>query len=350
MDSTHVRQSAIRSQIRCTVVVLNWNGLEHLPVCLSSLRRQTFRDFKTLLVDNGSTDGSVEWARREFPEVTLLPLNENLGFAAGNNRAIERCETPWTALLNNDTEADPGWLQALMNAAASHPDVDFFASQVRLFDRRDLLDSAGDGMPIAGASFKIGHLQHAELHGKPKYVFGASAAAAMYRTSLLRELEGFDEDFFCIYEDADLSFRAQLAAHQCLYVPDAVVYHKSNATLGGDPGKVVFYGQRNSQWLIWKNMPPRLLRKYLPLRILYLIVSFAYFALGGYAATFLQAKRAAWKERRRILERRERVLRQKKVSDEYLDSLLERRWLRTRLAGKLNGLTQRRKGATAQSK
>src|SRR3989442_1773684 len=350
MDSTHSPPFEIgNSAIQCTVIVLNWNGREHLSACLTSLRRQTFRDFKTLLVDNGSADGSVDWARSAFPEVALLPLDQNLGFAAGNNRAIQSCDTPWTALLNNDTEADPGWLHALMNAAASHPLADFFASQVRLFDSRDLLDSAGDGMPIAGASFKIGHLQPAELHSQSKYVFGASAAAAMYRTSLLRELDGFDEDFFCIYEDADLSFRAQLAGHRCLYVPQAIVYHKSNATLRRSPGKVVFYGQRNSEWLIWKSMPSRLLRKYRPLRIIYLAVSFAYFALRGYAATFVQAKRAAWKERKRLLEKRERLLSQQKVTDEYVDSLLERRWLRTRIAGKLNGLTQRRRDAKTQS-
>lgn len=320
--------------MQCTVVVLNWNGLEHLPECLASLRRQTFRDFNVLLVDNGSTDGSLEWVRREFADVALLPLERNLGFAAANNRAIEKCQTPWIALLNNDTEADPGWLEALMHAAESCPDAAFFASQVRLFDQRHLLDSAGDGMPIAGAAFKIGHLQSAQLYSQPRYVFGASAAAALYQTAMLRELGGFDEDFFCIYEDGDLNLRGQLQGYRCLYVPDAVVYHKVNASLARHPDQVVFYGQRNSEWLVWKGLPSSLLRKYLPLRMLYFLVSLSYFGLRGKLSVFLRAKWAAWRGRKAILGKRAELQRQKKVSDQYLDSLLERRWLRTRLAGK----------------
>ncbi|HEV8130839.1 MAG TPA: glycosyltransferase family 2 protein [Acidobacteriota bacterium] len=326
-------QPEILNQI--TVVVLNWNGLAHLPCCLSSLRRQKFQRFKTMLVDNGSTDRSVDFVRREFPEVYPLALDVNLGFAAANNRAIEQCDTPWIALLNNDTEADPSWLEALMEAAAQHTETSFFASQIRLFDQRDRLDSAGDGLPIAGAAFKIGHHQPATCYGEVKPAFGASAAAALYRTSMLRDLGGFDEDFFYIYEDADLNLRAQLAGYRCMYVPKAVVYHKVNTTLRQAPKQAVFYGQRNSEWLLWKNMPSSLLWKYLPLRVLYFFLSFFYFAMKGHAATFLRAKWAAWKGRQKILEKRRNVQRQTKVSVAYLESLLERRWLRTRLAGKI---------------
>ncbi|MBI2822794.1 MAG: glycosyltransferase family 2 protein [Acidobacteria bacterium] len=321
--------------MQCTVVVVNWNGLEHLRGCLASLRRQQFRDFKIVLVDNGSSDGSVDWVKREFPEVGLLSLPTNLGFAAANNRAIEACDAPWVALLNNDTEADPGWLGALMEAAAGHPEASFFASEIRLFDRRDLLDSAGDGLPIAGAAFKIGHLRPADAYRQLCYVPGACAAAALYQTALLRELGGFDEEFFCIYEDADLNLRAQLAGHRCLYVPDAVVYHKVNATLARDPKSVVFYGQRNAEWLIWKNIPSSLLWKYLPARLMYFVVSLFYFTLRARLGVFLRAKWAAWRGRRPILEKRRRLQQGRKVDDRYLESLLERRWLRTRLAGKM---------------
>jgi hypothetical protein len=321
--------------VQCTVVVLNWNGRQHLPACLQSLRNQRFRDFEIVLVDNGSTDGSADWVRNAFPEIELLRLPHNLGFAAANNRAIKNCRTPWIALLNNDTEADAQWLQVLMDATDEHRGADFFASEIRLFDRRDLLDSAGDGFPIAGAAFKIGHCRPAIQYHQPKPVFGASAAAALYRTSMLRKLGGFDEDFFYIYEDADLNLRAQLAGHCCLYVPGAVVYHKVNASLKSDPASIVFYGQRNSEWLIWKNLPARLLLKYLPLRVLYFFISLFYFTFRGRLFSFLKAKHAAWKGRARMLEKRTQVQRLKCVSDEYIDSLLEHRWLRTRFAGKL---------------
>lgn len=320
--------------MQCTVVVLNWNGREHLRNCLDSLRRQTFRDFLVLLADNGSTDGSPEWARREFPEIELLSLGSNLGFAAGNNRAIDRCATPWVALLNNDTEAEAAWLGSLMEAAARNPDASFFASQIRLFDRRDILDSAGDGLPTAGAAFKIGHLQPASRFGRARHVFGACAAAALYRTEMLRRLGGFDEDFFCIYEDADLNLRAQLAGYKCLYVPEAIVYHKVNATLSRRPDEAIFYGQRNAEWLIWKNIPATLLRRHILARIFYLAVSFLYFTVRGHGRTFLRAKWAAWRGREALLKKRRVIQRRQAVTDQYLDSLLERRWLRTRLAGK----------------
>jgi len=321
--------------VQCTVVVLNWNGRQHLPTCLQSLRNQIFREFEIVLVDNGSTDGSPDWVRSAFPDIALLRLPQNLGFAAANNRALKSCRTPWVALLNNDTEADPHWLRILMEATDEHREADFFASEIRLFDRRDLLDSAGDGFPVAGAAFKIGHCQPAGRYDQPRFVFGASAAAALYRTSMLRKLGGFDEDFFFIYEDADLNLRAQLSGHRCLYVPGAIVYHKVNATLKRDPEAMVFYGQRNSEWLIWKNLPARLLLKYLPLRVLYFFVSLFYFTFRGRLLSFFKAKRAAWKGRTRMLTKRMEVQRLKCVSDEYIDSLLERRWLRTRFAGKL---------------
>ena len=320
---------------QCTVVIVNWNGEEHLQVCLDSLRRQTFRAFEVLLVDNGSTDGSVELVRSRFPEVALLCLDANLGFAAANNRAIARCRTPWVALLNNDTEADPGWLEALMSAAREHPEASFFASQVRLFDRRDQLDSAGDGLPVAGAAFKVGHRQEARLFGESRWVFGASAAAALYSTRLMQDLEGFDEDFYCIYEDADLNLRAQLAGHRCLYVPAAVVYHKVNSSLRRQPDQVVFLSQRNAEWLMLKNTPDSLLRRYRGQRIAYRLVSLLYFAMRGKLRPYLRAKRAARKERTRVLEKRSLIQGQRRVSDDYIESFMERRWLRTRLAGKI---------------
>lgn len=320
---------------QCTVVIVNWNGEAHLPVCLESLRRQTCRDFQVLLVDNGSTDGSLDLVRRRFPEVSLLGLDENLGFAAANNRALSVCRTPWIALLNNDTEADPGWLQALMAAARDCPEASFFASQVRLFDRRDRLDSAGDGLPVAGAAFKVGHLQETWMYGEPRMVFGASAAAALYSARMMADLQGFDADFYCIYEDADLSLRAQLAGYRCLYVPDAVVYHKVSSSLGLRPEQAVFWSQRNAEWLMLKNIPDSLLRKYRRQRAAYRLTSFLFFAARGRLRPYLRAKRAARQGRRRILEKRTAIQARKKVSDGYIESLMERRWLRTRLAGKI---------------
>ena len=152
---------------------------------------------------------------------------------------------------------------------------------------------------------------------------------------MLRELGGFDEDFFCIYEDADLSLRAQLQGYCCLYVPDAVVYHKVNSTLRRDLRQAVFYSQRNAEWLVWKNLPSPLLWKYLPQRLAYWTVSLLYFACRGRLLVFLHAKRAAWTARGKVRAKRAAVQQRRKMSHQYINSLLEPKWLRTRLAGKI---------------
>src|ERR687884_270097 len=129
---------------RVTVVVPNWNGERFLDLCLSSLRRQSFEDFETVLVDNGSTDTSIDFAKRNFPEVRVVSLSENRGFSAAVNAGIQASKAEYVALLNNDTEVDPGWLEALVHAAERHPEAGLFASKLVDFADRRVLDGAGD--------------------------------------------------------------------------------------------------------------------------------------------------------------------------------------------------------------
>jgi GT2 family glycosyltransferase len=125
---------------RVTVVIPNWNGERLLKLCLGSLRDQSFRDFETLLVDNGSTDGSLDFVAGNFPEVKTIALGENLGFSGAVNAGIRGSGTEFVALLNNDTEQDPGWLEALVRAAEDHPESGLFASKLVDFHDRRVLD------------------------------------------------------------------------------------------------------------------------------------------------------------------------------------------------------------------
>jgi GT2 family glycosyltransferase len=250
---------------RVTVVIPNWNGERFLSTCLGSLRRQSFEDSETVLVDNGSTDGSVAFVRRNFPEVRVLPLGENGGFSVAVNAGIRASRTEYVALLNNDTEADPDWLKALVQAADSYAEAGFFASKLVDFNDRRILDGAGDVLRRSGLPYRLGHGEPDRgQYDEVAFVFGACAGAALYRRSMLDEIGLFDEDFFASCEDGDLSFRAQLAGYRCLYVPGSVVYHMGSATFGKRSPTATRLGTRNSLCMLVKNLPTPLVPGFLP--------------------------------------------------------------------------------------
>jgi len=168
---------------RVTVVIPNWNGERFLRLCLGSLRDQSFNAFETIVVDNGSVDGSIPLVKEHFPEVNVIPLGENLGITSAFNAGIEASTLEYVVLLNNDTEQDPGWLEALVRAAEDHPEAGLFASKLVDFHDRGVLDGAGDAMRLSGLPYRLGHGERdSGRFDRPGYVFGACAAAALYST------------------------------------------------------------------------------------------------------------------------------------------------------------------------
>ena len=250
---------------RVTVVIPNWNGERFLSTCLGSLREQSFKDYDVIVVDDNSTDGSVAFARRNFPEVRVMHLDENKGFSAAVNAGIRASGAECVALLNNDTEVDPGWLYALVEAAKAHPEAGLFASKMVDFYDRRRLDGAGDALRRSGLPLRLGHgeVDHGQ-YDETTFVFGACAGAALYRRDMLDDVGLFDEDFFANCEDGDLSFRAQLAGYRCLYVPESIIYHMGSATFGKRSPTAVRLGTRNSLCLLVKNLPTRLVPAFLP--------------------------------------------------------------------------------------
>ena len=320
-------QSAIRNPL-ISVVVLCWNGREHLEVCLSSLRMQTFREFEVVAVDNGSVDGSPEFVSRAFPEVCLIRLPSNRGFSGGNNVGIRAARGKYIALLNQDTEADPRWLEELYRGMLSDREAGSCASKMLRFDQRDTIDRAGDAYTIAGAAMLIGSNRKDEgPFNEPKRIFGACAGAALYRRSMLDEVGLFDEDFFCICEDVDLSFRALLNGYRCLYVPAAIVYHKVSSSIGLYSDFYVYHTHRNLEYVLMKDMPSSLLFAYLPLHVSYDLLSFLFYMAKGRGWTFLKAKLSALRYVPRMLRKRRMIQRGRSVSVGYVNTMLERRWL-----------------------
>lgn len=311
---------------RVTVVIPNWNGERFLNTCLNALRRQSFRDFETVLVDNGSTDDSVDFVGQNFPEVRILSLEENRGFSAAVNAGIRASGVQeYVALLNNDTEADPGWLEALLRAAGRYPEVSLFASKLVDFHDRRVLDGAGDALRRSGLPYRIGHreLDRGQFE-REAFVFGACAAAALYRRALFEEIGLFDEDFFAYCEDGDVSFRAQLAGHRCLYVPEAVVYHVGSASTGGKRSPTATrLGTQNGVNLLVKNLPASLFVRSMPSLLAGQLSRAVVTSIspGGLRA-YLAGLAGAWRLLPRMLEKRKEIRKRQRVSNVYVRQLL----------------------------
>jgi GT2 family glycosyltransferase len=235
-----------------SIIITNWNGKKWLADCFKALYAQTSSDFEIILVDDGSTDGSAEWVNETFPSVRVIRQQEHLGFAGANNVGIRAAQGEFIVTLNNDTLADPNWLEAMM-AAVTVPDVGMVAAQMLIWDNPDLLDSAGIEVDWAGFGWNRMHGLPAQRAMHQKEIFGPCAGAALYRRDMLAEIGLFDEDFYTYYEDIDLAWRAHRAGWRCVYTPAAKVLHYHSATGGRYSTRKVFLLSRNRLWSIVKN-------------------------------------------------------------------------------------------------
>lgn len=242
-----------------TVVIPNWNGMKFLKTCLDSLRLQDTEDFETLVVDNHSEDGSVDFIRERYPEVRLIVHEENLGFTGGVNAGIEASRSPFVLLLNNDTECDPHFVKALLEAVQADERIFSVSSRMIRFQERTLLDDAGDLFTVLGYQAQRGTGQSADdsRYLKPKTVFSACAGAAIYRKSVFSEIGVFDPDHFAYLEDVDIGYRAMIHGYRNVYEPSAVVYHVGSGASGAVQYSAfkVRLSARNSRYLLYKNMP-----------------------------------------------------------------------------------------------
>ncbi len=312
-----------------SAVVVNFNGAGHIEACLESLAGQTRRPESVVVVDNASSDGSPEIVAREFPWVKVIASRRNLGYAAACNLGWRESPADLVAFLNNDLTLAPEWLERVL--AAAKPPWDFWASRILFARAPQVVDSAGDAMAVVGAAYKIGHGMPASLFEEPREVFGACGAAAVFRKEVLEATGGFDEDLFLIHEDSDLNFRARLLGFRCLYVPEARVYHDVNRSIGTLSPTYVYYGHRNSEAVFWKNMPAPLLGRFLPERLAFDLLSFAYFSWRGRAGSYLKAKVDFLAGFGSILDKRRRVQSARRVDTVALRRVLERNWLKHRL-------------------
>ena len=307
---------ANKNTLSIALIIVNWNSGDWLKQCLQGIAVQMLQPQQVIVVNNDSTDRSLDGIEEILPDVEIIRETKNWGFAKANNIALKSIEnTQWTVLLNPDAVPEPDWLENLMHAAHEYPEYSFFAC--KMIDAADSsqLDGTGDVYHTSGHAWRQGFGRNS-TRGEEivKECFSPCAAAAMYRTNIIQQAGGFDERFFCYFEDVDLGFRLRLMGYRCLYVPKAVVAHAGSAMTGKRSDFSVYHGHRNMIWTYCKNMPWPLFWIYLPQHILMNIVGIFVLFLRGQGAIAVQAKYDAIKKLPLVWYDRQEIQCNRKIS------------------------------------
>jgi|TARA_B110000305_G_scaffold95330_1_gene107375 GT2 family glycosyltransferase len=309
------------------IIIVNYNSGALVSRCLKSLSEQTLCADELVVVDNASTDAESRSMLDAITNATVIRSDLNLGYGGAINLAVQKLTTTdYIVCLNPDAFPEPDWLEAIVNAADSHPDHGSFASLMLREDDISIVDGAGDELHFTGIPWRRFHKRTLPDNLQTEPVFSACAGAALYRTSLFNQLGGFDERYFMYVEDIDLGFRLQLAGHPCLLVSDAIVHHIGSAVTGEGSDFSVYFGHRNLVYCYFKNMPLLLLLATLPFHILANIVTLVVLTAKGRGRAVGKAKLDALKQLPFAIRARSKVSR--KVSSRDIWRLLSKAVIR----------------------
>lgn len=307
------------------VVIPNWNGKKLMDAPLKALADQSCKP-DVLVVDNGSSDGSAAYIKKNYKGVSLLELDKNQGFAGGVNRGIEYAienNYDFVALLNNDAKPDKDWVKSLRNGFESKPEVGIATSKMLAED--GTIDSTGECLSKWGLAFPRGRGETDRGQydkDESALIFGASGGATMYKTELFNAIGLFDEDFFAYYEDIDLSFRAQLMGWKVAYARNAVVHHKIGSTSSRLAGFRTYHSLKNQSLMLLKNTPRRIL---FGVSWRFLIAKTGFFIQACRRGELWPALKgelhAIWLAPKKFLERIQ-IQRKRIVSSKYIQSML----------------------------
>lgn len=252
-------------EITTTIIIPNYNGLKFMDECIRSLNAQTYPNFRTLVVDNGSTDGSVEWLKEHQIDTIFLP--ENTGFSGAVNVGIKAADTPYVLLLNNDVRVDEYFVAEMVRAIGQSERIFSVSSRMIQMYHPDRLDDAGDMYSLLGWAYQRGVGRDLTHYRRSSRVFSACAGAAIYRREVFEEIGYFDEMHFAYLEDIDVGYRAKIAGYYNLYCPSAKVFHVGSGTSGSKYNSFkVKLAARNNVYLNYKNLPaPQLLINSIPI-------------------------------------------------------------------------------------
>lgn len=274
--------------MKATIIIPNYNGKHFLKPCLDSLAKQTYKDYEIMIVDNASTDGSLSYIEEFYPELRVISLSKNFGFSRAVNEGIKAARTPYVILLNNDTTADPQYIEEMVHAIEVSKSIFSVSSKMIQMYHPGLIDSAGDQYTLMGWGVCRGTGRSITNYTKPDSIFTACAGAAIYRRSVFQKIGYFDESHFAYLEDIDIGYRAKIFGYKNLYCPTAIVYHVGSGTSGSKYNSFkVKLSARNSIYLNYKNMPLfQLILNVVPLFLGYL-VKYLFFCKIGFGKDYM---------------------------------------------------------------
>ena len=271
-----------------SIVIPNYNGMEYMQTCLDSLLSQTYGNMPIIVVDNGSTDGSLEYVKETYSQIQVIAFSENTGFCHAINIGIKAVKTPYVILLNNDTESAPDFVEKLLKGIKERKKAFSCAAKMIQFQNRNLLDDAGNYYNALGWAFARGKGKEVSCYSRPEKIFSACAGAAIYRRDLLEQIGLFDEEHFAYLEDIDIGYRARIQGYQNWYLPEAKVYHIGSGTSGSRYNLFkIRYSSRNNIYMIYKNMPVGQLILNAPLLILGFLIKIIFFAKEGFGKEYI---------------------------------------------------------------
>ena len=282
------------NKAKVTVVIPNYNGLKFMDPCFKALDLQLCRDFDILVVDNGSTDGSVEWLKEH--EIPSIFLEKNTGFSGAVNVGIKASKTPYVILLNNDTEPDCHYIGEMIKAIERSPEIFSVSSKmIQLYDHSKM-DDAGDMYTLLGWAFQRGVGRPSTGYNRSCSVFSACAGAAIYRREVFETIGYFDEMHFAYLEDLDIGYRARIYGYENRYEPKAAVLHYGSASTGSryNPRKTLL-ASANSIYVIGKNMPLLQCILNLPFFLLGFGIKFLFFCKKRMGKLYLKGLAEGWK-------------------------------------------------------
>lgn len=308
-----------------SVIIPNWNGEHLLKDCLDSLEKQSYKNFEIIIVDNGSTDSSIEFIKNNFPKIKIIKLEKNLGFAKAVNIGVKKSKAKFIVLLNNDTEVDKDWLKNLVKIAKKYKDVGSVGSKLLNFYERRKIDGVGIQINEVGQARSIGYDEKDKgQYEKQLYVFGVTGGASLFKREIFIKIGMFDENYFMYSEEVDWAFRAQFQGFKAIYCPKAIVYHKHKASSSKKPQHLEYWQFKNMTQTILKDMPfGVMLKNYRWLKIILVHFNTIFYQIkNGFLWPPVLTEVWLLIHLPELLIKRYKIQKNKKVNDIYLEDFL----------------------------
>lgn len=287
--------------MKISIIIPNYNGEKYIKDCLDSLSKQSFTDFEIIIVDNASTDNSLNIIEENYPNIKLIKMHKNYGFSIAVNRGIKESRGEYVVLLNNDTVVFEHWLYNLIDTIEKDSKIFSVSSKMIRYGEKDKIDDAGDEYCLLAWAYKRGDGALVEKYSKDSEVFSSCAGAAIYRKKIFEEIGYFDENFFAYMEDVDISYRAKVYGYKNIYSSKAKVYHIGSATTGSKYNNFkVKLAARNNIYVVYKNMPLIQLIINIPFIFLGFLIKYIFFSIKGFEKEYREGIKEAFKNLKHI--------------------------------------------------